>query len=228
MRSDYKLEDAERGLVFLDEFDKLNDTDLEIKGVVKNILLTFIQGGTFPIDNDQFSISFDTSMLSKGFAGVFDRIRDNKSKIGFQIDDKNEDKVKKVLRESLSLRDKIVEKEYFTQEELSRVNTILEYCDLDRETRRQILKYSKISELLKKVNRYKRDYDIDVIADESFIDAILDEVNKKNQGMRVVNNLIKDSIDPAEKEILKNEDKGYNKLILSEKTVLNPKDFDIS
>ena len=167
-------------------------------------------------------------MLSKGFAGVFDRIRDNKSKIGFQIDDKNEDKVKKVLRESLSLRDKIVEKEYFTQEELSRVNTILEYCDLDRETRRQILKYSKISELLKKVNRYKRDYDIDVIADESFIDAILDEVNKKNQGMRVVNNLIKDSIDPAEKEILKNEDKGYKKLILSKKTVLNPKDFDIS
>ena len=228
MRSDYKLEDAERGLVFLDEFDKLNDTDLEIKGVVKNILLTFIQGGTFPIDNDQFSISFDTSMLSKGFAGVFDKIRDDKSNIGFGAQEEHKEKVKKILEKGLSLRDKIIEKEYFTQEELSRINTILAYGDLDRETRRRILLYSKLSELQKKKNRYKRDYDIDIIAEESFINAILDEVNKKNQGMRVVNNLIKDSIDPAEKEILRNEDKGYKKLILTKKTVINPKDFDIS
>ena len=228
MRSDYKLEDAERGLVFLDEFDKLNDTDLEIKGVVKNILLTFIQGGTFPIDNDQFSISFDTSMLSKGFAGVFDKIRDDKSNIGFGAQEEHEEKVKKILKKGLSLRDKIIEKEYFTQEELSRINTILAYGDLDRETRRRILLYSKLSELQKKKNRYKRDYDIDIIAEESFINAILDEVNKKNQGMRVVNNLIKDSIDPAEKEILRNEDKGYKKLVLTKKTVLDPKDFDIS
>ena len=227
MRSDYNLEKAERGLVFLDEFDKLNDTDLEIKGAVKNILLTFTQGGTFPIDNDQFSISFDTSMLSKVFAGVFERIRDNKSKIGFGVKEDSEAKVKKVLQDNMSLRDKIVQKEYFTQEELSRINTILEYSDLDRDTRRRILLYSKLSELLKKKNRYKRDYGIDIIAEESFIEAILDEVNKNNQGMRVVNNLIKDSIDPAEKEILRNEGKGYKKLVLTKKTVLDPKDFDI-
>ena len=233
IRSDYKLENAERGLVFLDEFDKLNDSDLEIKGAVKNILLTFTQGGTFPIDNDQFSISFDTAMLSKAFAGVFDRIRDKKKTIGFSSLNKDFDKLDKEVRsegnpKELELRDKIVEKGYFTQEELSRVNTILAYGDLDRETRKRILLYSKLSELQKKKNRYKRDYGIDIIPDDSYIEAVLDEVKKKNEGMRVVNNIVKGSIDEAEKAILRTTGKGYKKLILSKKTVLNPRDFDIS
>ena len=224
IRSNYDLDKAERGLVFLDEFDKLNDNDLEIKGTVKDILLTFTQGGTFPIDNDQFSISFDTAMLSKVFAGVFDKIRDNKKLIGFaKQEEKNEDKEKE-----LELRDKIIEKGYFSEEELSRINTILSYSDLDRETRKRILLYSKLSELNKKKNRYKRDYDIDIITEESYINAVLDEINKKNKGMRVVNNIVKKSLDEAEKEILKNSSKGYKRLVLTKNIVSNPKDFDIS
>ena len=60
------LEKAQRGLVFLDEFDKLSDAgDLSTKAPVKNILLTFTGGGSFPIDNNRYSFVFDSTMTNK-------------------------------------------------------------------------------------------------------------------------------------------------------------------
>jgi ATP-dependent Clp protease ATP-binding subunit ClpX len=219
---------AERGLVFLDEFDKLNENaDLEIKSAVKHILLTFTQGGTFPIDNDQYSFAFNTAMLSKAFGGVFEKIRSDGRKIGFGSENNDQnDKQKKLSKESV-IRDLIIEKQYFSQEELDRINKIIEYGDLDRDTRKRIILYSKISELELKKNRFKRDFGVDIIPDDSYIDAILDEIDKKRQGMRVVNNLIEETTNEAEKSILLYPDK-YKKLVLTKKTVLNPKDFDAS
>ena len=213
---------AERGLIFLDEFDKLNDSDLDIKTAVKNILLTFTAGGTFPISNDHYDFTFNSFMTNKIYAGVFDRITDIKNPLGFGSFKKEE-----LLGNEEDLRNKIIDKNYFTQEELSRISTILLYNDLNRDTKKRILLESKLSEFVKKKERYKRQFGIDLVIDDTFIDAVLDSLSKTSSGMRNVNNFVKKTINEAEKIILENELSGYKKLVLTKKTVLDPKDYDL-
>lgn len=216
------IEKAKRGLIFLDEFDKLNASELDIKLAVKNILLTFTAGGVFPVNTDNYNFIFDSRMTNKVYAGVFQRITDKEKSLGF-----TERKSNVLTLEAEDIRKKIIEKDYFTLEELSRISTILSFQELTRDTKRRILLDSKISELAKKKERYKRQFGIDLIVDESYIDAILDKLSEEESGMRSVNNLVSRTISKAERSILETENSGYKKLILSKKTVLNPKEFDI-
>ena len=214
---------AQRGLVFLDEFDKMNTGDFELKGNVKEILLTYSQGGVIPIENDHVSLAFNTKMLNKAYAGVFEKIRETPKVMGFGAEPP-----KTVKLDPLEIKNKIVEKKYFSEEEITRIPIIIAYDDLDRETKKQILLTCKSNALAKKRNRYMRDYGIDIVADEEFIDGVIDSIDKKSKGMRVANGIVTRLLNPAEKEILRNPDKGYKKLVLTKKTVANPRDFDLS
>lgn len=217
------IEKAQKGIVFLDEFDKLNDSDLDIKVAVKNILLTFTAGGSFPIDTDHYHFTFDSSMTNKIYAGVFERITQKEKPIGFDV-------VRKTvpsLGTAEEIRKKIINKKYFSSEELSRITTILPYNDLSRETKKDILLHCKYSDYAKKCARYKRQFGIDIVIDEAYADAVLDKL-ADTTGMRSVENLVKRTINNAEKFILENEDKDYKKLVLTKDTVLDPNKFDLS
>lgn len=223
-RANYDIEKTQRGLVFLDEFDKLNETDLELKTSVKNILLTFTAGGNFPIDTDRFTFNFNSTMTNKVYAGVFDRITHQKRDIGFGRDIRE----KESLGTEDELREKIISKGYFSLEELSRISTLLPYSELDRETKKRILLKSKLSELAKKKNRYRRQFQIDLIASDDYIEAVLDSVPADATGMRSVNNIVKRNINSAEQVLLESEHDGYKRLILTRDTVENPRNFDLS
>ncbi len=218
----FDLNKAQRGLIFLDEFDKLNDSDLDIKTVIKNILLTFTSGGIFPISTENYEFNFNSSMTNKIFAGVFDRITDNQKVAGFNTGEQNQ----KLLNDN-DIRKKIIEKKYFTLEEISRISTILVFNDLDRETKKKILLESKLSELYKKNTRYKRQFGIDIKIDDTFIDAILDSIPNSEMGMRSVNNAFKRILNDVERSLLENENVGYKKLILTKDTVINSNNFDL-
>lgn len=225
-RAGCNLEKAQRGLVFLDEFDKMSDVSSgETKGPVKNILLTFTAGGTFPVNTNHYSFIFDSSMTNKIYAGVFERVTDKVNPIGFGAATK---RVVENLRTDEDLRKKIIEKKYYTQEELTRISTILLYEDLSRETKKDILLNSKLSEYVKKRDRYKRQFGIDLEIDNDCIDAVLDKLSTNSTGMRSVNNFFKKTIDNAEKTILENEGKKYKKLILTRDIVDDPNKFDLS
>lgn len=222
----YNIKRAERGIVFLDEFDKLSDVSSgETKGPVKNILLTFTAGGSFPISRDHYNFIFDSSMTNKIYAGVFERVTDKVNPMGFGAATK---RAALVLETDEEIRKKIIEKKYYTQEELTRISTILAYNDLPRETKKDALLHSKISEYVKKNERYSRQFGIELIMDEECIDALLESQNSNSTGMRNIYNTFKRIIDPAEKAILENETKGYKKLILTRETVDNPNKFDLS
>ena len=218
------IKKAQRGLVFLDEFDKLNDSELDIKTAMKNILLTFTAGGSFPVSTDHYNFNFDSKMTNKIYAGVFERISDKQNPMGFAAS-KN---MIGNLGTDEEIRKKIIDKKYFSQEELTRISTILGYNDLSRATKKRILMESKLSEFANKRDRYKRQFGIELIADDSYIDTILDSLGLKSPGMRSVNNYVKRTINEAEKAILENETKGYKKLVLTKDTALDPKKFDLS
>ena len=197
---------------------------MDLKSSMKNILLTFTAGGVFPIDNDRYTFSFDSSMTSKVYAGVFDRISRKKRDIGFggNIADTQS------LGTEEEMRERIIRTGYFSLEELSRISTLLGYEDLDRDTKKRILLSSKLSEFAKKRDRYKRQFDIDLIADDSYIEAILDSISNSATGMRSVNNFVKRTINPAEQALLEAEQEDYKRLVLTRKTVDNPKEFDLA
>lgn len=215
---------AQRGIVFFDEFDKLNDSDLNTKTVLKNILLTFNGGGKFPIvKGDKINFIFDTLMTNKVYAGVFQRIADSKKQpIGFgeqpQFTDLSETDIRK----------RIIDKKYFTLEELSRISTILPFYELDRETKIRILKESKLSTLAQKKKRYKRQFGLDIELTDDFIDAIIEKLDNSETGMRSLNNILKRIMDCAEKEIILAPNTQYKKLVLTRNTVESPNNFDLS
>ena len=61
----YDLEQAERAIVFFDEFDKIGESDLDIKSAVKEIMLKFFEGTTFLIDKPTDDYNFNTAMLKR-------------------------------------------------------------------------------------------------------------------------------------------------------------------
>ena len=216
------IKKAQRGIVFLDEFDKFSDSDLDIKKSVRGILLSFTGGSINKVEDDNFSFSFDSKMTNKIFGGVFDRINNKTRALGFgavPINDK--------LGTSDEIRKMIIDKKYYTQEELSRIHNILGFDELSRETKKNILLYSKLSELSKKKERYKRQFGIDIVVGDEYIDALLDNISNSEIGMRNLNNFVMRTIDDAEKEILRNENKGYKRLILTKDTVSDSHKFDL-
>ena len=222
VRAGEDIKKAERGVVFLDEFDKLDESGLELKAPIKDILLSFTDGASIPIYDDDISFEFNSKMTNKIYAGVFDKITKKNKNLGFGVE--NQDVI---LGDGEEIRQRIIDKKYYTLEELSRISTIIGFNDLTREDKKRILLTSKLSEYAKKRERYKRQFGIDLILDEEYIDEILDKISSLATGMRSVNNIVKKSIDDAEKEILENENKGYKKLILTKDTVLDSKKFDI-
>jgi ATP-dependent Clp protease ATP-binding subunit ClpA len=120
------------------------------------------------------------------YGGVFEKINDNTRKIGF-----DSGKNIKSLGSSSEIREKIIGKGYFTLEELSRINTVLGFEELSRETKKDILLRSKISELVSKKERYNRQFGIDLIATDDYIEAVLDNISNSATGMRSVNNFVK-------------------------------------
>ena len=213
---------AQRGLVFLDEYDKLNLDDLDIKKTVKKILLSFNDGSKIPIRDDEYNFIFDSKMTNKVYAGVFKKIYENERSLGFGAEESSS-----ILEKSDNdIRQKIIDKGYFSLEELSRITTLIGYDELTRDTKKMILLSSKISEFAKKRSRYKRQFGVDLIATDDYIDALLDQISNSATGMRSVNNFVKRSIDNAERELLTNS--GYKVLRLTKDTVSNPKSFDLS
>lgn len=79
------LEKAKRGIICLDEIDKLADTTLEIRKGISQELLTWITGTNIKVVYNKKEYNFDTSLLTFIFMGAFSKMRTQKknNSIGF-------------------------------------------------------------------------------------------------------------------------------------------------
>jgi len=214
------IQKAERGIVFLDEFDKLNSSDLDIKTAVKNILLTFTSGGTFPVQTDHYNFMYNSLMTNKVYAGVFERISKVQNPIGFNPSTN----ISQALGNDEELRKKIMDKKYFTQEELSRISTILAFDELTKEQKKLAVMNSETSILKQKQKRYLRQFGLDLIVNDDFYDALFEQLPKNTTGMRGVYNLLGRILSEIEKFILEGNTNNAKEFVLTRKQAENPKD----
>lgn len=214
------IQKAERGIVFLDEFDKLNSSDLDIKTAVKNILLTFTSGGTFPVQTDHYNFMYNSLMTNKVYAGVFERISKVQNPIGFNPSTN----ISQDLGNDEELRKKIMDKKYFTQEELSRISTILAFDELTKEQKKLAVMNSETSILKQKQKRYLRQFGLDLIVNDDFYDALFEQLPKNTTGMRGVYNLLGRILSEIEKFILEGNTNNAKEFVLTRKQAENPKD----
>lgn len=220
LRAGKNLPLAEKGIVFLDEYDKLSFLETEFKKDLKNILLTFNAGGDFNIENNSSTFIFNSSLISKVYAGVFSDIYTNKSVMGFSNNKKDGQNC------NLSnIRKSLLDKAYFTEEELSRIKYILNYSDLTKEVKKKILLESKLSEFFIKKKRYERQFGVSLEMDDSYIDAILDKISSSS--MREINNIVSSTLDMAEIEMIQSSDIKGKRLVLTKDTVINPKNYNL-
>lgn len=217
-KTEFDMERAKKGIIFLDEFDKLGKSSLDIKESVKDILLTYIAGGTFSIDKPTGDYEFNTKMLNKTFAGAFsDLFESKKNPLGFGTQQQEETVFKPEL---------ITKGEYYGKELVTRIPRVFAYSPLSKEIQRKVLLESKLSQLLLKKLRYEKEFGVTTIVEESYIDAILEQLTKQDKSMRDLNNAILATLSEVEYELLENEG-NVKRLVLTSDTVENSKKFEL-
>lgn len=211
---------AEKGIIAFDEFDKLSQSDLDIKGPVKNILLKFIEGTTYRIERLKGDVLIDTRLLSKIFLGAFEELFTEEKSIGFGTS------VKESHRRNFSLK-RMYEKQIYSKELITRIPHVIPYYELSEEIKRDIILKSKLSKYLSKKRRFERDFNVELIAEDSYIEALLAALHEEDRSIRDLNNLILSSLSEAEHELLEQE--GHVKrLVLTGETVSDPRKFNLS
>ncbi len=201
-QADGDLETAQRGIVFLDEFEKISyfgSGDLEMKKAVQDQLLHFLGGGkySFSVGSsiwDREEIEFDTSKLTFICAGALTDLRSQKAKpkqsIGFGTNNSQKDKNEEF---DYTITKKDLIKIGLKKELVNRFNTPLHTDEYSRETLIKILKESLISPLIGfklwiELNGKKLEIDSDVynlIADQAY------ELDEGARGLQTVMNNIR-------------------------------------
>ncbi len=213
--SGFDMEIAQKGFIFLDEFDKIGHDSLDIKESVKQIFLKFIEGDTFMIDKTSGDYSFNTKMLNKTFAGVFQELFEKKkAPIGFGTATQQP--------EFIFSPSKITEGEYYGKELVTRIPHIFVYDPLSRINQRRAMLDSKLSILRNKKRRYEEQFNVELIILEEYIEATLDKLSQEEKSMRDLNNIILATLSEAEYQLLSNEGK-IKQLILTPEAVTDPK-----
>ncbi len=215
---------ASKGFLFFDEIDKLGLDKSEQKETVKQLLLKFIEGEEYTFTYNKKSYTLDTATITKILVGAFTKIFEKATgPIGFGI--ASTPNIAKEVRPD-QVKDLIKEKEYFGIELLDRIKVPVIYHDLDENTKKQILLESKLSEYLLKKRRYKRQFGVDLIADDSYVEAIFEAIAEKRDSIRILNNMVYNTLDTAEYALCTGNHQG-KRLILTRDTVVNPDNFTL-
>ena len=214
---------AARGILFFDEIDKLGKDKSDQKATIKEVLLKFLEGDEYTFTQDRETYTIKTNKITKILAGAFTRIFEQTANpIGFNAVSTN---LAKEVRPD-QVKDLIREKEYFGIELLDRIKIPIIYHDLDEETKKRILLESKLSEYLLKKRRYERQFGVELIAENSYIEAIFQLIADQRDSIRILNNTVYNTLESAEYELCTRNHRG-KRLILTRDTVENPEHFTL-
>lgn len=192
------LELAERGIVVLDEFDKLskNSASLEMRDALQQELLSYLSGSKVFLEYNDRKILFDTSKVTFIGLGAFNDLREKKiaaakhSSIGFDTNEaKNDERTYEI-----TIKDYI--DEGLQRELVGRFSLICSTSFLDKDDLVQILKESKLSPL-KSLVKIGKLYGVEIVYDDTILERIAElayEDGNGARGLQVIVNNLKDLI----------------------------------
>ena len=196
----------ERGIIYLDEVDKIINTNFDshddnVNAVVQQQLLSAVAG------TETFS-GIDTKNILFILGGAFPRIQDlekyERKPVGFSMDVPQIGDLKTGLREKLLA----IGGEH---EFIGRIQNIEQMSSLTRAELREILLCPEIGELKRMQQLYKKSGFILEVEDE-VIEAVLDMAEHDPAGARSVKNILNQLVDASYFFDMKVH--GYNKIIV--------------
>lgn len=236
--ANYDVEKANRGIVFIDEIDKIagdgtNHTEVVSTGV-QDELLKLLEDGEYEIEIEKgffekTTYTVNTKNITFICAGAFSKMdevkKQNKSSIGFaSINTTNS-----INKNNLDYSNKITSEDlvnYGLKPELvGRLNHIIELHSLDKDNLISIMKNPNNTTIQEKVNILNT-LGIKINLDDEVYNLLADNALKNNTGARGLISEVDNLFIKAMKEISENQN-DYSELIITTDTVKNPKNYTL-
>lgn len=224
--SNENIEKAERSILVLDEFDKLASRGSHVKdSSVQYALLKLLDGYqyTFEKRKNGPQVSLDSSFITIGALGAFPDMYESKKKksaLGFNKNLEDE--------EIISFTTDDLTKFGMLTELIGRFNNIYTYTSLDKDGLKKALLQSKNSPLLRKLERYEREFGVKTTYEDSFIDALVELAYAQKIGGRSLNKIVAKTFKKIDRELVRKKDNNkQKKLVLTKEVVENNRSYNI-
>ncbi len=215
------IDKTERAIVFFDEVDKLASRGNAVSDIgAQQALLKFIEGSKFNVEIDKLgnSVIIDTSMMTVACGGAFEDIFKKKShRIGIHNMEEEEEK-------GVSIDD--LQQYGLADEFIGRWNLFVQYNKVTKEMMREALLKGLLSPFVIQNNKFKRNYGVEIVFSEDYIDRLCDDAFKKKSGFRGMNIVVNESLTHS-KFMLQTTQSKYTKLIVTSETIDNPKVYKL-
>lgn len=220
-QADFDVDKAERGILIIDEIDKISDSNNGNSQVnqrdVQEALLKILEDGVFNLTIDYEDYTFDTSKLMVIGMGSWSRIDlTPKITVGF------EKKVPIKTYKDLTREDMVANG--LIPELVGRFPVIVQMNELNYDSFIRILK-SKHNALMKNKEFLSKQGVNLKISDKAY-DAIASKASKDVYGARGLDEIVERALSDASFEIATNPDK-YSELIIDEKTIEDNKKYTL-
>lgn len=219
---------AEKSILIFDEIDKLAIRGNDVKdAAVQYALLKLLDGYryTFELTKNGPQISIDSSFMTVGALGAFPEMflkKEREGNLGFNSDTK---------KTEITITTDDLVKFGMLAELIGRLDNTYIYKKLDKDGLKNILLESKNSPLLRKIERYKNEFNTEIVYEDAFIDAIVEEAYKKKVGGRSLSKLIAYAFKKTDRALTRELQLGKiqtpRKLVLTQNTVYNNQDFKL-
>lgn len=224
-----KDSNMDKGIIILDEFDKLAYKGEESGSVstmgIQNELLKIIEGNTYNVKIGQNTYIFDTNNITFVCCGAFQELYEvkktpEKSRIGFgTIPSENVDE------ENQSMSDKLVS--YGLKREIvGRLPIVLQFNALTKDNLKDIILNSKTSELQEYI-RILKEFGIENINIDDLVDIIVNDAMERKIGARGLTSSIVNMFNTIMYEVFNNPGE-YDTLYIGPNILNKPNDFTLS
>lgn len=226
LNSERKIDIAQKSILVFDEVDKLAERGSDVKDVsVQQAMLKLLEGFKyrFPIIKNGAEIAFDTTFMTVACLGAFSSIFEQKRHaLGFGAQSIEEVKY--------DVTDEDLIQYGMIRELVGRWKHMFVYKAQTPESLRRILLESKWSPLLMQQERYLKQFNTELIWDDSFIDAYIEEATKSKAGGRSLSKISANTFIKIDREVLRAHNanpKAKKKVLVNHETIYNNRKFQI-
>ena len=220
-KADGNIEQAQRGILIIDEIDKLSENKSASSQVnqrdVQEALLKILEDGIFNVTYKGKNYSFDTSKLMVVGMGSWSRISLSPPPkvVGFNSVPEKQKTYKDITKEDIVANGIIPEL-------IGRFPVLVQMNELNFDSFVRILKAK--NSVIKINEEFFKKKGIDLVVDDSAVEAVAKQADTNNYGARGLDEIIERALSAASFVIASNPDK-YSSLLITDETIEDNKKY---